>query len=287
MKTNAFLLLALAAFAGAADLNAHEHLAAGATAPTNGAPLVFFNAGDYAAPSGYVFNLSPGDPGGPYEGYYETGDLVFVALAATPDLGGPETGHAALGCHIQVVLESISGPATTFGFWEAAAPDVDGTNITWTVPVPLLNGTNRIDVSENDGLPGSDPYGHLHGRQYSVTTPGLYTAGFQFVDNSTNGPGGGPIHTPSDVFYLYLQAGVTIANISVDDNGVNLTFGAPSNLPDTGTAPATNYTIETSPVLGPSAVWTPVGDVVVGDDHLHTVTVPLAGAAAFYRLETD
>jgi len=92
--------------------------------------------------------------------------------------------------------------------------------------------------------------------------------------------------TPSERFYLWFQAGVTIASSRVATNAVTLTFGAPSNLPDTGTAPATNFQIESTPALGPSADWQPAGDVVVGDDHLHTVTLPATNNNAFFRLNT-
>lgn len=265
---------------------AHEHLAAGANSTTPGSPLIFVNASDYATYSGYAFGLDAGDPGSPYFGWYYTGDLVFVALAATPAYGGPEPLAAALGSHIEVILESLQGPAGgTLGFWETQQNGVDSTNLTWTVPVGLTNGTNHIVVSETDGSPGSDPYGHIHGRIYSVDKPGLYLAGFRFVDTSTNGPGGGPIQSPSDRFYLYLQGGVTISGIAKATNGISLTFAAPSNLPDTGTAPATNYQIESTPKLAPTN-WQPAGDVVVGDDHMHTVTLPMTNSAAFFRLNT-
>ena len=275
-------LLALATSA-----HAHEHLAAGANSTTPGSPLIFVNAGDYATNSAYVFGLDAGDPASPYDGWYYTGDLVFVALAATPAYGGPEAQAAAIGSHIEVVLETVAGPSgANLGFWETQQDGVDSTNLTWTVPVGLTNGTNHIVVSETDGSPTADPYGHTHGRIYSVDKPGLYTVGFRFVDTSTNGPGGGPIQSPSDHFYLYLQADVTIASINIDTNGVNLTFSAPSNLPDTGTAPATNYRIESTPVLGPLANWQPAADVLVGDDHLHTIVVPQTNSAAFFRLNT-
>jgi hypothetical protein len=54
------------------------------------------NAGDYATNADYVFGLNAGDPGSPYAGWYFTSDLVFEALAATPDYGGPEAQAAAL-----------------------------------------------------------------------------------------------------------------------------------------------------------------------------------------------
>jgi len=278
---------AAALLVAAFGASAHEHLAAGANSTSPGFPLIFVNAADYATNSGYVFNLGADAPGSPYDGWYYTADLVFVALAATPDYGGPEAQAAALGSHIEIVLETFSGPpGATLGFWETQQNGVDSTNLTWTVPVGVTNGTNHIVVSETDGSPTADPYGHIHGRIYSVDTPGLYTVGFRYVDTSTNGPGGGPIQTPSDRFYLYFQADVTIAGFSPATNGVNLTFAAPSNLPDTGTAPATNYQIESTPTLGPSANWQPAADLVVGDDHMHTVTVPMKNSSAFFRLNT-
>ena len=287
IQTFALPGLASTLLAVATTAAGHEHLAAGANSTAPGSPLIFANAADYATNSGYVFNLGADASGSPYDGWYYTGDLVFAALAATPAYGGPEPQAAALGSHIEIVLETCSGPpGSTLGFWETQQNGVDSTNLTWTVPVGLTNGTNHILVSESDGSPTADPYGHIHGRIYSVDKPGLYTVGFRYVDTSTNGPGGGPIQKPSDQFYLYFQVGVTIAAISPATNGVNLTFGAPSNLPDTGTAPATNYQIESTPKLGPSANWQPAGDVVVGDDHIHIITVPMTDSSAFYRLNT-
>ncbi|MCX6924683.1 MAG: hypothetical protein NT154_15940 [Verrucomicrobia bacterium] len=276
-----------ALLAAAASASAHEHLAAGANSTTPGSPLIFVNAGDYATNSGYVFNLSADAPGSPYDGWYYTADLVFAALAATPNYGGPEAQAAAVGSHIEIVLETFSGPPlSTLGFWETQQDGVDSTNLTWTIPVGLTHGTNRIEVSETDGSPAADPYGHIHGRIYGVDKPGLYTIGFRYVDTSTNGPGGGPIQAPSDRFYLYFQAGVTIAAISPATNGVNLTFAAPSNLSDSGTAPATNYQLEFTPTLGPSANWQPAADLVVGDDHMHTIILPMTNSTAFFRLST-
>jgi hypothetical protein len=163
---------------------------------------------------------------------------------------------------------------------------VDRTNLTWTVQTGLTNGTNHIVVSETDGSPGSDPYGHTHGRIYSVDKPGFYRVGFRFVDTSTNGPGGGPIQAPSERFYLNLQADLTIAGIANTPSGIEITFAAASDIPDEDpTAPPTNYQVESTPVLGPDANWQPVGDLVVGDDHMHTIAVPMAGASAFFRLK--
>jgi hypothetical protein len=248
---------------------------------------------DYTANSGFVFGLTAGTPEDPYLGYYYTDDQVFIALAATGDNGGPEVGHAAPGTYIQVKLLGVAGPAgASFGFWETLGQGVDGegidgTNLTWSVPVPYHNGTNLIYVSESDGSPGSDPYGHIHGRVYSFTQPGFYTATWQFVDTSTNGPDGGPVDLPSVPFSTYYQAGLTIAAITAGANSVNVSFAAPSNQPDDLSTPPTNYTLESSLTLGPTANWQPVGDVIVGDDTLHIVNVPLTNSAQFFRLGSD
>ena len=281
-------LVALAVATLSCHLQAHEHLAAGATTNSPGATLVFQNAGDFGGETGFVFNLTAGTTNDAYLGYYYTGDVAFEALAATPDYGGPEPGAAAPGTYIQIKLLSIEGPAgATFGFWETAQNGVDSTNLTWTLPVPFYGGTNLIHVSESDGSPGSDPYGHLHGRIYSFDKPGLYKVTWQFVDTSTNGPNGGPVDLPSSPFYLYYQADLTTGSISVTTNGVSVTFAAPSNIPDSGVGPATNYELQSSSAIGTKGAWQAVGDVVVGDDHLHTVTVPLTGSSLFFRLKAE
>jgi len=64
---------------------------------------------------------------------------------------------------------------------------------------------NLIYVSESDGSPGSDPYGHIHGRVYSFSKPGYYRATWQFVDTSTNGPDGGPVDLPSAHYDQHLE----------------------------------------------------------------------------------
>ena len=283
-----FALLALVGITGSRLILAHEHLAAGAQTKSPGSPLLFVNANDYSAETGYVFGLSAGNSGSSYDGYYYTGDLVFVALAATADFGGPEAQAAALGSHIEVVIETVEGPVgAKFGFWETATDEVDSTNLTWSVTVGLTNSTQPIVVSDTDGSVGADPYGHKHGRLFSVTQPGFYRLGCRFVDISTHGPGGGPIHTSSDRFHLNLQAGVTIAQLEIGAAGQKITFAGPSNLPDTGVAVATTYQLESTVILGPTSAWKPVGELVVGDDHLHTVLLPAGAETGYFRLRAQ
>ncbi len=290
LKISAFLALAMCCI----RLQAHDHMPAVATSSDPGATLEYDPfAFDYTTNSGFVFSLGAGDPGSPYEGYYFTDDQVFIALAATGDNGGPETGHAAPGTYIQVKLLSVEGPAgASFGFWETLGQGddgegIDGTNLTWSVPVPYHNGTNLIYVSQSDGSPGSDPYGHIHGRIYSVTKPGFYKATWQFVDTSTNGPGGGPVDLPSAPFSTWYQAGLTVMGVTVNSGQASVSFAAPSDLPDDLSTPPTNYTLQSSPTLGPAANWQPVGSVIVGDDTLHTITIPVNGTTQYFRLAAE
>ncbi len=269
--------VALAFFLLPSLLWAHDHVAAGADSVAQDAPLVFVSADDFGAETGYVFPLVLAT-NGPYAGYFH-GELTFVALPATGDLGGPSPEAAALGSHIEAVLEAVEGPAGgSFGFWETPGGDLDADAITFSVSVGETNGTHRFPVSENDGSAGADPYGHIHGRVYSATLPGLYRVGFRFIDTSHNGTNGGPIHTPSDRFYLNFQAGLTIASIARSADGATVTYAAPTG---------STYILEASAKLGPAANWTPVGDALVGDEHLHDVPIPAGSAAQFFRLRAQ
>src|SRR5436309_569534 len=152
----AMAMVVIGTLVSAPTVHAHEHLAAGANSTDLGSPLIFVNAGDFEAATGFVFGLDAGDPGSPYDGYYFTGDLAFVALAATAPFGGPEAQAAAPGSHIEIIVETVEGPkGANFGFWETQVDGVDSTNLTWTVSTGLTDGTNHIVVSETDGSPGS------------------------------------------------------------------------------------------------------------------------------------
>lgn len=268
------LLLGLLTLVSSAT--AHEHLAAGAATPEQDAALLFVNAGNFAAESGYVIALEPtnGDPS-PH-GF--RGELTFVCLAATPDLGGPVPFHPALGTRVETVVESAEGPAGgEFGFWEAT----DGTgltpSLTFALPVGTTNGVNRFAVSENDGSPGADPYGHVHGRVFSATLPGLYRIGLRFVDTSTNGREGGPLHTPSPRFHVYFQAGLTLGSLTETSEGIQLTYATQSGF---------NYHVEATTGLG--GTWSAVTPVEPGNDHWKTVTIPATNdPVRYFRLRRE
>ena len=132
-------------------------------------------------------------------------------------------------------------------------------------------------MSEEDPAdPSADPYGHIHGRRFTLSKPGLYTLGLQLLDGSSNGANGGPIHTPSAITYFYLQAGLYLSDFSVSNNVATARFGLPG---------LTDYVLEASPVV-PTTNWVIVTNIT-GTTHseLRWVTDPNAtGPHRFYRI---
>lgn len=183
----------------------HSHVNAGAS----GGTLIIDNYEDFIdfdivltyVPLDYVYP-GTGTDLTKYKGYFQ-GNITFTVLAASAVNGGPEPNAPALGSYIQLQLVSVEGPdGGTFSFWNtgAMAP-------TYSMLADTSGGTSMWNLSGGSGAPGSDPFGHVHGRRFTVDTPGTYTVGFQLVDTSTNGPGGGPIYSePSQVYYFTYTA---------------------------------------------------------------------------------
>jgi hypothetical protein len=135
--------------------------------------------------------------------------------------------------------------------------------------------TARFALSENDGAPGSDPYGHIHGRRFAASKPGLYTVGFRIVDTSANGTGGTPLHQPSEIFSMYFQAGLSIAGIGLAESSVTLAFFAQSGR---------TTQVESTSELGPGANWHAAGEPVAGTSRLVSMEIPRTGGNQFFRL---
>ncbi|MSU20188.1 MAG: hypothetical protein EXS30_02190 [Pedosphaera sp.] len=256
--------------ASIASAQDHGHLNAGAVGTKQSDKLVFDNAGDFLTNSAYVKTLTFTN-GGTYAGYYQ-GNITLTALAATPPFGGPAPNAPALGSVIRAQLASVDGPpGGSFGFWDAGA-----TNPT----IGLMSGqtgTNMWRLTESDGSPGSDPYGHFHGRRFTATKPGLYTVSFRVFDTSSNGASGGPIHTPSEALPIYFQAGLTITSLMRTGNVATVTYGSITNQ---------RFSLEyTADLLSPNS-WTAVGAPVTGTDLLQSQQdTNITGVARFYRVK--
>jgi hypothetical protein len=255
----------------------HIHINAGATNTTQDAQLYFPNGSAYNTSAGYDVYLTLTN-GGSFSNLYQGAGVTFTALASTPDNGGPAFGHAADGAVLQLQFVSMSGPpGGVFGVWTQDTGSPGGNSLLFTLPVGTTDGTNLLALSESDGSPGADPYGHIHGRTFTASKPGLYTLGCRIVDTSTNGTDGGPIHTPSAVYYIYFQAGPTISSWSKDSNSFSVRFG---------TAAGITYYVESTPNLA-APNWTTFAGPLAGNNYLQTALTNSAAASLFFRLRCN
>ena len=254
---------------------ADTHIYAGAVGTNLNDALVFTVASLFDTHSGYSLPMVL-RTNGFNSGFYRGDSLTFTALSAT-DLGtGQVLGRALLGSRLAVQLVSVSGPpGGAVQFWEGDEEN-PGNQITFNVPVGETRGSNAFVISENDGAPGSDPYGHIHGREFTTSAGGLYTVGFRLIDVSTNGIGGGPMHSPSAVLPIYFQAGPVIESIARATNGVRVLFRS---------APGVTNVLEASPTpVG--GEWTAITAGLRGNSTLQSLVDPNPGPALrFYRLQ--
>ena len=249
------------AFAGLVPARADTHIFAGAVGTNFGDALVFTVASLFDTRSGYKLPMVLRTNGNT-AGYHRGDTLTFTALSAT-DLGtGQVLGRALLGSRLAVQVTDVAGPAGgAIGFWEGDGEN-PGDQVTFSVPVGTTGRMSSFVISENDGTPGSDPYGHIHGREFTATTAGLYTVGFRLVDVSTNGPGGGPLHSPSSVLSMFFQAGPTIEMIQAATNGMRVFFRS---------APGVTNVLEASDGVTATA-WRPVSGGLRGNSALQSLT---------------
>jgi len=220
--TSLLAVFTLALVAESAVAQDHGHLNIGATGTNQNDQLIFENGGIFETGYGYIKTLTYTNEFR-YAGFHQ-GNITLTGLAATPAHLGPVPNAAAPGSQLYVQLVSVDGPPDgEFAFWESGA----------TTPTISLacgtTGTNMWRVSENDGSPGTDPYGHIHGRRFTATKPGIYAVDFRALDMSNNGTGGGPIHTPSDALKVYFQAGINMASITRTGSVAAVTFGGMAN----------------------------------------------------------
>ncbi len=245
----------------------------GATDVTNSAPLCFLNADGHTAASESVVNLRFTNAG-PWALQY-AGAIPMLAVPATATNGGPADNHAALGSCLAVEVVSVTGPARgALSFWEAG-----DTQPRFSVPVGGSAGTNRIQISDNGGAVDDDPYGCIEGRQFTVDQPGLYRLDFRLVDTSSNGPGGGPIHAPSETYSVYLQAGLVIHSQARHGSTFTASFGGELGK---------NFYLERTSALGTPATWQTVAGPASGADRLLDLVDPTATAEpGLYRVRAS
>lgn len=238
---------------------------------------LFSNGHLYDATAGYDVYLAFTNSG-PFSNLHQGAGVTFTALASTLDNGGPAFGHAAEGAFLQLQLVSMRGPpGGEFGVWMQDAGNPGGSHRLFTLPVGTTDGTNLLALSESDGSSGADPYGHIHGRAFTATQPGLYALGCRIVDTSSNGANGGPVHPPSELYSFYFQAGLTISSSLMSSNSWAVTFG---------TSVGKIYTVESNPDLS-TTNWTTFAGPLIGDNYLHTAATNSAANQLFFRLRSN
>ncbi|NOS72307.1 MAG: hypothetical protein HOP33_20580 [Verrucomicrobia bacterium] len=257
-------------------IGAHHHCIISAPQITAGIPLTFNNDYAFAAEtSGFVLTLDYNT--NTYAGYYITaGILNNVAFTSE---GDESITHPVDGTQVRVRFVAVSGPpGGSFGVWDVAGfgNGNNSTTLTFSLPVGTTNGNNSVLVSENSGEPFADPYGHIHGRQFSATKPGLYLLTVQAYDASHNGAGGGPLHTPTSLLSIYFQAGPAISAITHSTNEVAISF--PSQV-------GKDYYLEASANLSDTNSWQTISGPVSGNDSFQVFTdLNWSADQQFYRV---
>lgn len=256
------------------------HWYAGTTNQNLGGPLdEYTNGGNFTASSGYVYWLTYTNPAGTgylmtngATNYYFGSSPTFTALGngtTVNDTGDNPAIAATNGAFLANKLVSLAGPpGGHYYFWDLnisnSAHPAYMSAPTFTIAVgdtPTNDVFVISDPSNGAGAPGGDPYGHMHGRRYAVDKPGTYTLGVQVFDLSTNGPNGGPLQTPSQIYYATYQAGQTIDSITVCNNIVNVTFPAIATATNShGQITNAVYTLLETTNLANPASWMPIGN---------------------------
>lgn len=259
-------------FAFGASAQDHGHLYISATSQQAGAPLYFDNAGIFQLASGYVKTLLLNtNPASRYLGRYDGN--ITVTPRSTNTLRGADFGPnaAAPGSVVHFQITHVDGPVGgAFEFWESTGPEP-------LLSIPVGAGaTNLVKVSQSTGAPGEDPWGHIHGRRFTVTAPGVYQVTLRALELSTNGPAGGPVHTPSAPMTIAFQAGFPVASIARTNNVATVRFG---------TALTHDFTVQANTNLLSSNTWVNISAKMRGTDYFHTVQdFSATNAMRFYRV---
>ncbi len=242
----------------------------GAVSDAEGSSLSMLNADAFTAKSGYAVNMAEVSMGSQTSRF--GCEIPMIALPATESNGGPEPGHAALGACLELELLSLDGPAGgRLSFWEPGQQEPR-----FEIAAGCVNSRQRIQLSDNDARPGADPYGRNEGRRFTADRAGLYRLGFRVVDVSANGANGEPLHSPSEVYHVYLQAGLTANSIVRDGTAAITKF--------VGT-PNANFYLERTAGFEGAGAWQVVAGPLKGMSRLQKlVDLNADGATYFYRL---
>lgn len=253
----------------------HGHLNAGAVSHEPGSQLIFENGADFSTNSLYIKTLNFASSG-KFAGFYE-GNITLTALHSTDAFGSPIPNSPAPGSFVIGEITSVQAPeGGVFGFWETNSTAASGPAFSLTSGTP--NPVVQFDLSDSllgAGMPGADPFGHIHGRRFTATKPGLYVIGFRLLETSVNGPANGPIHLPSQPLHVFFQAGVNILGVSAAADATAVTFGAAAGF---------LWQLQSIDELA-SGEWTDIEVPILGEDKITQILDQRPPASSrFYRL---
>lgn len=212
------------------------------------------------------------NPASRYLGRYD-GNITFTPRSTNTLRGADYAATAAApGSVIYFQITHVDGPAGgVLAFWENT-----GTQPAFSVPVGG-GATNLVKITEASGDPNGDPCGHIHGRRFTASVPGIYRVAFRASDHSTNGPGAGPIHAPGEPLTISFQAGFTIASVTRTNSVATIRFG---------TATTHDFILQSNTNLWASEGWVNVRGSARGNDYFQSVPDPTAtNAMKFYRVQ--
>ena len=260
------------AFATSVQAQDHGHLYISAYSQQQDAQLYFDNAPIFETASGYVKTLLLNtNPASRYVGRYD-GGITFTPRS-TNILRGADYGPnaAAPGTLVYFQITHVDGPpGGAFEFWEST------NNFPAFSVLSGSGATNTVKITETNGAPGGDPYGHIHGRRFTATQPGLYRVAFRAWDYSTNGLGGGPKHTPSAPLTIVFQAGFALESVKRTNQVATIRFG---------TALTHDCTVQASTNLLSTNNWVNISPKLRGTDYFQSVQdIAATNAMKFYRV---
>jgi hypothetical protein len=256
-------VLGLGLAAAAAHGQDHGHLNVG----SSGHKLTWNNGADFAPGTGYVKTLVFTN-GAKWANFYQ-GNITLTAMHSRDPFGEVDPAAPRNGAFIVAEIVSVEGPSGgAFAFWENTSTPG---NPTASIPAGTTNAAVRFALSQAElgaGEPEGDAYGHIHGRRFTATLPGIYTVGFRAHDTSTNGESGGPIHEPTGIQFVQFQAGVVLTKLEPGPGGARVRLGAQAGY---------SWQVQGADDLR-NPEWEEVGSAVPGNDLL--VEVEFGGADA-------
>lgn len=172
------------------------------------------DAGYGQAITGASLGVQPMNPAlaGPQAGLYLTSNISYTALSNghywTGAAYAAASPFASTGSFIELGMSNVSGPAGAHFSWWDTGVDANNPVMTFTLGVGLTYvkpgwayGNGLFNLSDPtllvgdgvndgvgeppttvDGTSGADPYGHIHGRSFTVDAPGAYSVAFVLHD---------------------------------------------------------------------------------------------------------